>query len=68
VVVIGSTSVVRALQAAGRIDEYRLLTFPTVIGDADAVRLFDAPVRLQLVSVDSAGPGTLTVLSVPPVE
>jgi dihydrofolate reductase len=68
VVVIGSTSVVRALQAAGRVDEYRLLTFPTVIGDADAVRLFDAPVELQLASVDAAGPATLTVLSAAPVE
>ncbi|WP_448808929.1 dihydrofolate reductase family protein [Agromyces bauzanensis] len=63
VVVIGSTSVVRALQAAGRVDEYRLLTFPTVIGDAEAVRLLDEPAELQLVSVDAAGPGTLAVFA-----
>lgn len=62
VVVIGSTSVVRALQAAGRVDEYRLLTFPVVIADGQAARLFDAPAELRVVSVDTAGPGTLTVL------
>lgn len=66
VIVIGSTSVVRALQAAGRVDEYRLFTVPTVIGDPGAVRLLDAPAELQLVSVDTAGPCTLTVLAVPP--
>jgi dihydrofolate reductase len=66
VIVIGSTSIVRALQAAGRIDEYRLFTIPTVIGDPAAVRLFDAPAELQLISVDAAGPAILTVLAVPP--
>jgi len=65
VVVIGSTSVVRALQAAGRVDEYRLFTVPTVIGEAEAARLFDAPAEFQLVSVDLAGPGILTVLAAP---
>lgn len=65
VVVIGSTSVVRELQAASRVDEYRLFTLPIAIGDPDAVRLFDAPVELRVVSVDATGPGTLTVLAVP---
>ena len=63
VVVIGSTSVVRALQAAGVVDEIRLFTFPTVIGEATATRLFDAPAEFDLVSVDAAGPATLTVLA-----
>ena len=63
VLVIGSTSVVRALQAAGRVDEYRLFTFPTVVGDADAVRLFGASVELELVSVEAVGPAMLTVLA-----
>lgn len=65
VVVIGSISVVRALQAAGRVDELRLFTLPTVIGEAEAVRLFDAPAEFELISVDAAGPGTLTVLAAP---
>ncbi|MCD2443035.1 dihydrofolate reductase family protein [Agromyces sp. SYSU K20354] len=63
VVVIGSTSVVRALQAADGIDEYRLLTVPSVIGDANAVRLFVSSAELGLVSVDAAGPVVLTVLA-----
>ncbi|GAA2041578.1 dihydrofolate reductase family protein [Agromyces tropicus] len=63
VVVIGSTSIVRALQDSGRIGEYRLLTFPTVIGDAHATRLFEASAALRLVWVDAAGPATLTVLA-----
>ncbi|MBM7503599.1 dihydrofolate reductase family protein [Agromyces aurantiacus] len=63
VVVIGSTSVVRELQAAGAVDEYRLLTFPIVIAQPRARRLFDAPERLQLVSVDMAGPAVLSVLA-----
>jgi dihydrofolate reductase len=57
VVVIGSTSVVRQLAAAGAVDEYRLLTFPTVIGSG--VRLFTEPLDLELVSVDAVGPATL---------
>ncbi len=63
VIVIGSTSVVRALQAADAIDEYRLLTIPSVVGDAKAVRLFDSPAEFELVSVDAAGPVILTVLA-----
>jgi dihydrofolate reductase len=57
VVVIGSLSVVRELAAANAIDEYRLLTFPTVVGDG--ARLFTQPVELSLVSVDMVGQATL---------
>jgi dihydrofolate reductase len=57
VVVIGSTSVAHALAAAGMVDEYRLITFPTAVGAG--VRLFDTPADLELVSVDPAGPATL---------
>lgn len=57
VVVIGSLSVVRELAAANAIDEYRLLTFPTVVGDG--ARLFTQPVDLDLVSVDMVGQTTL---------
>src|SRR3954454_19558649 len=57
VVVIGSTSIVRELAAADAVDEFRLLTFPTVIGDG--ARLFTVPVDLDLLSVDASGPSTL---------
>lgn len=64
VAVIGSTSVVRTLDAAGCIDEYRLITFPTIIGEG--VRLLDASAEFELVSVEPAGPATLTVLAAHP--
>ncbi|WP_406047039.1 dihydrofolate reductase family protein [Kribbella sp. NBC_00889] len=60
IVVTGSLSVVRALQAADLIDEYRLLTFPSIIGTG--TKLFPAlesPVHLRLASVDQAGAATL---------
>jgi dihydrofolate reductase len=56
VAVIGSTSVVRALAAADRVDEYRLITFPTVVGTGG--RLFDEP---DLVSAESVGVATYAV-------
>jgi dihydrofolate reductase len=63
VVIIGSLSVVRELQAAGMVDEYRLFTFPTVVGDAGATRLFPMPVELELVSIEARGPATFSVLA-----
>jgi dihydrofolate reductase len=60
VVVTGSLTVVRALQQADLIDEYRLLTFPSIIGTGE--KLFppvDTPVHLTLVSADRAGAAVL---------
>ena len=56
----GSRSVVRALQAADLVDEYRLLTFPTVIGSGE--RLFPAggpATQFECRSATQVGPAVL---------
>jgi dihydrofolate reductase len=61
VIITGSLSIVHALIASDLVDEYRLLTFPTILGTGE--RLFPAggpPVDLELVS---AGPSGAAVLS-----
>lgn len=61
VVVIGSGSVVEQLEGAGLIDEYRLLTFPDVVGQGR--KLFPKPVQLTLTSSEQVGPATLAFYS-----
>jgi dihydrofolate reductase len=60
VIITGSLSIVHTLLAKDLIDEYRLLTFPTILGSGD--RLFPAggpPAYLDLLSAGQAGAATL---------
>jgi dihydrofolate reductase len=60
VIIAGSASVVHELIKRDRVDEYRLLLLPTILGAG--TRLFahgDAPRDLHLVSVEKSGAGAL---------
>jgi dihydrofolate reductase len=60
VVVTGSLKVVRALQEQDLVDEYRLLTFPSIVGGGE--RLFPAvetPIHLTCVSATQVGAAVL---------
>jgi dihydrofolate reductase len=60
-IITGSLSIVHELMAGDLVDEYRLLTFPTILGTGE--RLFPAggpPAYLQCLSAEKAGAAVLT--------
>lgn len=63
VVVIGSLSVVHALAADDLVDEYRILTFPTVVGAGDRLFAEGDRVDLALTHVGPGDPDGLTTLT-----
>jgi dihydrofolate reductase len=62
VVVIGSLSLVHKLAAADLIDEYRLITFPLVVGDGDRLFATGNAAGFRFTMVDPADAAALTVL------
>ena len=60
VVVIGSVSLVHALAAADAVDEYRVLTFPTVVGAGERLFPEGLQAELDLVEVDAGDAEGLT--------
>jgi dihydrofolate reductase len=67
VVVTGSLSVVRQLQEQSLVDEYRLLTFPTLLGSGEPLfPVGGRPLDLVCSSAEQSGAAVLTRWSIAP--
>lgn len=62
IVVIGSLSLVHALAAADLIDEYRLITFPTVVGAGDRLFADGVPAEFRYTVVEPVDVAVLSIL------
>jgi dihydrofolate reductase len=61
VVVIGSLSLVHALAAADLVDEYRLITFPAVLGEGDRLFADGVPADFRFTSAEPVDKAVLTM-------
>jgi dihydrofolate reductase len=62
IVVIGSLSLVHQLAAADLVDEYRLITFPTVVGEGDRLFASGVPADFRFTMVEPVDAAALTIL------
>ena len=62
VVVIGSLSLVHALAAADLVDEYRVITFPVVLGEGDRLFADGVPADFRFTMAEPVDSAVLTIM------